>query len=117
MRVEREVPLGIVAGLAFLLTPVGSSCAIVRSILAVDSPGEVLGDIRTLIFVDGESDTLWIAKRIARPVRNLERAAFHSPAASVQGSDSALEVLDTINQDGGVPLEMSGEQNKRSACR
>ena len=74
------------------------------SILAVDAADELLGDIRTLIFVDGQSKAFWITKRVARPVGNFEWAAFRSPAPSVQRSDSAFKVLDTIDQNGSVPV-------------
>jgi len=36
--------------------------------LPVDSAGEVLDDIRALIFIDSQSNTCWITKRIAGSV-------------------------------------------------
>jgi hypothetical protein len=80
------------------------------SILSVDSADEVRGDIRALIFVDRQSKAFWITKRAARPVRNFEGAALRPPAPSVQRSDSAFKVLDTVNQNGSVPVEMSGAE-------
>ena len=36
--------------------------------LPVASVGEVLGDIRALIFIDSQSNTCWITKRVAGSV-------------------------------------------------
>ena len=85
--------------------------------LPVDSAGEVLGDIWALIFIDSQSNTYGITKRVAGPVGNLERAAFRPPAASAQRSDSVCQVLDSVDENGCFPWKMSSEQDGRPAYR
>lgn len=55
-------------GLASFFLLEGIVARLVCSILPVDSVGEVLVDIRALIFKDSQSNTCWITKRVAGSV-------------------------------------------------
>ena len=59
----RDLGVGI---LFFLLE--GIVARFVCSMLPVDSTGEVLCDNRALIFIDSQSNTCWITKRVAGSV-------------------------------------------------